>query len=204
MVARLTISRHAFCKILINKQLNIMTDIYNTSVKKFSAHNPIIWGIGSILFGVLLIAWQGELLNKLVLVLGVISLVIGVVQFFNFLRMTKGMANRWSMFPLGTVVALIFGLMLVISPSTWVNVLMVLIGVVVLLLALVSISNLVSVRKVAPVKWWYFLYPVLQMLAGVAIIVNPSFLADFLMIFAGLWIIMYGITEFVGYFMFKR
>lgn len=180
-----------------------MANMYDTSVKKFSAHNPLIWGIGAILFGVLLITWQGELLSKVVLVLGIISLIVAVFQFFAFLSATKGLDNRWSMFPLGTILALILGLALVITPDTWVKVTMILIGVLVLLLGLSSIVNLVSLRKVAAVKWWYFLLPVLQIIAGVMIVMEPSFLADFMMIFAGVWVILYGLSEFMGYFVLR-
>lgn len=177
--------------------------MYNVSVKKMSTHNPLIWGVFSILFGVLLIAWQGEFLHMLVRVLGIILLLAGVLQFFNFMRLTKGMENRWSMFPFATLLAVVLGLMFSISPVSWVNVFMILVGVIVFLLALASIVNLISVRKYTTIKWWYFVYPFLQLIASGLIVYQPSFLADFAVIFAGVWIIMYGVSEFIAYFMLK-
>lgn len=180
-----------------------MSNIYNTNVKKISSHNPLLWGVSAVLFGVLLITWQGELLNKLVLVLGIIFLVVSIVQFINFMRVTKGIENRWTLLPFGTVVAFILGIVLIAMPETWVSIMMILVGLLIFLLGLSSLTNLYAMRKIAPIKWWYFIFPVMQMISGALVVSEPMFLADFIIIFAGVWIIMYGIFEFLGYFMLE-
>lgn len=171
----------------------------------FKFYNSLLWGVVAIIFGVLLIKWQRDFLQTIVLIMGIVALVVAVVQFVGFLMITKGQKGRWTMMPASPFFALIIGILLLLSPLLWVDILMRVVGVVIVLLSVSQIVALMRAQKGGfEVKGGYYIFPSMMILAGIMVLVEPLFAVDWLVIFAGCWFIGFGIMELFSYFGIKK
>lgn len=173
--------------------------------KYLQTGNSLFMGVISVVIGLILVIWPDHILGWLVTFVGVVSLVIGVTQFVGFLFQTKGVKNRWTRLPLLSVVMVIWGILLLVHPSVWVNLFMILMSIPMLFLAINQMVALVRARKAGlDVLWGYFVFPVLLFLSGLVVLWNPFSTAEWLVIFAGAWIIAHGVMEIFDYFSLRR
>lgn len=173
--------------------------------KYLQTGNSLFMGVISVVIGLILVIWPDHILGWLVTFVGVVSLVIGVTQFVGFLFQTKGVKNRWTRLPLLSVVMVIWGILLLVHPSVWVNLFMILMSIPMLFLAINQMVALVRARKSGlDVLWGYFVFPVLLFLSGLVVLWNPFSTAEWLVIFAGAWIIAHGVMEIFDYFSLRR
>lgn len=173
--------------------------------KYLQTGNSLFMGVISVVIGLILVIWPDHILGWLVTFVGVVSLVIGVTQFVGFLFQTKGVKNRWTRLPLLSVVMVIWGILLLVHPSVWVNLFMILMSIPMLFLAINQMVALVRARKSGlDVLWGYFVFPVLLFLSGLVVLWNPFSTAEWLVIFAGAWIMAHGVMEIFDYFSLRR
>ncbi len=168
-------------------------------------HNSLLWGIIACLFGGLLLYWQREFLYTVIMIMGGIALAMGVIQLISFLVKTKGVDKRWNQFPLSIVITLIIGILLLVNAPQWVEVFITIMGIIMILLTLPQIGSLVTMKKLK-LKFpaLFVIFPILQIIAGGLIIAYPNNTADWLVIFCGCWIILYGIIEIASFFHFNQ
>ena len=167
-------------------------------------YNPIWWSIGAIVVGLLMVIWPDNILNWAVWIIGIVSLVAGVVQLISYFVQRARSANRWRGFPLLAVLAVIWGIMLLAQPEVWVRLLMVVLALPMILLAIDQMISLGRIRKAGlPIKWTYYIFPILLLVSGGVVLFNPFTTAVWLVIFVGAWIIAYGVIEMFTYFSIK-
>lgn len=167
------------------------------------SYSPLLWGVIAIAVGVTLVIWQEAVMQLMVLILGVLSLVGSAASLLGFM-ITKKRDNRtWNQMPVMAFVGILWGILLLVKPEMWVNVSMVVVGLTMVFVALNQMMGLrQQTRAGVSVRWGYYIFPVLLMVAGVVSVFNPAFLAAWIMVFMGVWIMMYGLTELVAYFAF--
>lgn len=171
----------------------------------FKFYNSLLWGLCSIVFGALLMYWQKEFLEILVIIMGWTAVAIAVIQFFGFLSVTKGLPNRWNHLPISSIIALIFGILFLAKPAMWVNIFMLIMGIIMALLAISQIVSMLRAQKLGyKVPWGFFVFPVLLLISGAVVLVEPAAMANWLVIFTGAWIIAYGISELAAYFTLNK
>lgn len=167
--------------------------------------NSLLWGVLALIIGVIIAANPAETITLSIQLIGLLLLVIGAVQLISFIGLKKRANLSWTAIPFGGVVGFLFGIVLLVSPNLFTGFVMILIGVFVMLLGIWQISSIIKVRKAgAKVGGSFFVFPVLLTLSGLVIIWNPFTAANLAVIFTGVWIALFGLSEIVGHFMIKR
>lgn len=167
--------------------------------------NSLIWGVAAIVIGILILLNPIEALNTSVVIVGIGLLAVGAIQLISFFASYKKLnMSLWAM-PFGGVLALILGIMLVVSPSLFVSFFMVFVAILIILLALMQLYSLISLKRAGSgVNSAFFVFPILLVLAGVVVLSFPVATSAWIVIFAGAWIVAYGVSELVGYFAIKN
>lgn len=164
-------------------------------------YNALMWGVMAVIIGIILVIWPRSILQWAVRLIGIVSIVIGSVQFIGFLARTKGVENRWKYLPPAAPIAVVWGILLLLSPELWTSLFMILFGVLLIFLGLNQLVTMFKIKKSGiRVPGFYFFFPVLLMIAGFVAFVQPVYTATWFMAFVGAWILAYGIMEIFGYF----
>lgn len=164
-------------------------------------YNALMWGVVAVIIGIILVIWPRSILQWAVRLIGIVSIVIGSVQFVGFLASTKGVENRWKYLPPAAPIAVVWGILLLLSPELWTSLFMILFGVLLIFLGLNQLVTMFKIKKSGiRVPGFYFFFPVLLMIAGFVAFVQPVYTATWFMAFVGAWILAYGIMEIFGYF----
>lgn len=165
------------------------------------SNNSLFSGIVAIVIGIILVIWPHNILQWALRLIGIVSIVIGVVQFLGFLVRTRGVENRWKYLPLSAPIAAVWGILLLLSPDLWTSLFMIMFGILLIFLGLTQLISMVKVRKAGiAVNWLYFVFPILLIIAGFVTFAQPIYTATWFMIFIGGWILAYGIVEVFSYF----
>lgn len=164
-------------------------------------YNALMWGVTAVIIGIILVIWPRSILEWAVRLIGIVSIVLGSVQFLGFLARTKGMEDRWKYLPPAAPIAVVWGVLLLLSPELWTSLFMILFGVLLIFLGLNQLVSLYKIKKSGiKVAGIYFFFPGLLMIAGFVAFVQPIYTATWFMAFVGAWILAYGIMEIFGYF----
>ena len=108
------------------------------------------------------------------------------------------------MFPIVSVGSLLFGLWLMISPAFFVGILMYVLGAVLGFAGISQVLQLVSARGWTQVSFGYYVMPVLILIAGLVVLLNPFAAATVPFIILGVSSIVYGITDIIIGIRFRR
>lgn len=173
------------------------------SMKTYN-NNPLLWSIAAIIIGVVFIVWPGNILTWLVWIIGVVSVVSGLTQIIRYFINRSRIESRWKGFPFISLLAVIFGIVLLSQPDVWIRLSMIVLSIPMILLAVDQIISLINTKKIgSQVSWTYYIFPILLLVAGVVVLLSPFTSAVWLVIFVGVWMIAYGVVEMVNFFMLK-
>lgn len=166
-------------------------------------NNAILRSVFAIVLGLVLILWPEATINYLVIIIGVLFIIPGLITTIAYFTRDK-QAQATSMFPIEGAGSFLFGLWLVIMPTFFVNILMYVLGGLLVLAGIQQIISLISARKWAKVSLWFYLIPTLILTAGIVILSNPFSIAANTFIFMGAVILVYGITDLLNSYKFKK
>ena len=107
-------------------------------------------------------------------------------------------------FPVISLGSLLFGLWLMVSPAFFVGILMYVLGAVLVFAGISQIVTLLSARSHSAVALGYFVMPVLVLLAGLVVLVNPFVAATIPFFILGVSSTIYGITELINIYKFRK
>lgn len=173
--------------------------------RQIKFQSSMLWAIASIIFGGLLIYWQKDFLSLLVIIMGWTAIAISAIQFLIFLSQTRGMEKRWSRIPFSIIISLLIGLLLVFNAAILVDISIKIMGIVMILLSISQLISLAKSRKIGyTVNGAFFIYPILLLGAGCFVVAYTDITASWLVIFAGISIITYGIAEIFAYFAIRK
>ena len=161
----------------------------------------IIRNISAILIGLMLILWPDMALQYLVIAIGALFFVPPFVTIIHYF--TRPSSER-PFFPISSVGSVLLGFLLMIAPSFFVSILMLLLGAVLSYFGLSMIISLVVAYRQSAFSWMFFLVPVLLTLVGIVVLVNPFGSASATFILLGIGIFAYGATNLAYNFFFKR
>lgn len=171
-------------------------------MKLIIPYNSLIWGLSSLLVGLLLLINKDNAISFTIMILGILLVVTGGIQLI--IQLTQNRKTETKRLPLGSILIAIFGIVLLIHPSLWSDLFMIVLGVIMVFLAL---NHIVSCRKLSKggitIPPFFYIFSTLLLVAGVITLFNPSSMASILVFFVAIWLILYGIIEMVGYFMFR-
>ena len=162
-------------------------------------NNAWVRGIFSLIIGVLLVVYPSAASVYFVMAVGVLFFIPGAVSLSAFLmRRADG-----RMFPFMGLGSLLFGLWLLITPAFFVGILMYVLGAVLVLAGLGMLVNLSAIRKRAPVAVVFYVVPVLVIVGGILVLVNPFRAAELPFIILGVSSIIYALSSMLNAYKFR-
>ena len=161
----------------------------------------VIRGICAVLMGLLLVTWPEAAIVYLVIAIGAVFFVPSLFSLVGYF--TKG-RQEGAMFPIVSIGSLLFGLWLMVSPAFFVGILMYVLGVILVFAGISQIIQLVNARGWTLVAPGYYIMPVLILLAGLVVLLNPFAAAAIPFIILGVSSIVYGITDIINQLRFRK
>ena len=161
----------------------------------------VIRGICAVLMGVLLVTWPEAAIVYLVIAIGAMFFVPSLFSLAGYFMKDR---QERAMFPIISLGSLLFGLWLMISPAFFVVILMYILGAVLVFAGISQIMQLVNARGWTQVATGYYIMPVLILLAGLVVLLNPFAAATIPFIILGVSSIIYGITDIINLLRFRK
>ena len=151
----------------------------------------------SIIFGGILIIKKRSALDGLVKVLGILLLVAAGAFIVMYIK------NRGGLQLGGALATGVIGLFLVMKPVTVVNFFPVIIGLVLLLNGLFDLSAALARKKYGEGGYFFsFLFALLTMAAGLMLLLHPGYVANRLVLFAGIVLVINGLFDLLMLWVF--
>ena len=168
--------------------------------------------ICSIIIGVLLLRNPENTVTWITLAIGVMFLLSGLFSTLAYLNARKNNTSDYVItdsegriiskgrptFPLVGTGSIILGIMLVMSPSIFVEILMYIMGGILILGALNQFMSLYSARRWGTISWGFWVSPSLILLAGLYVMFQPLEAAVLPMTMIGWCCRLYGASDVVN------
>ena len=159
--------------------------------------------IFALILGILLVVWPDVAINYLVITIGILFLIPGLISLIGYFS-GSNREERKTIFPIVGLGSILFGLLLMIIPAFFVSILMYILGFVLILGGIQQISSLISARKWASVPLGFYAVPVLILIAGIIVLVNPFTVASAAFVLLGISSIVYSLSELFNSLKFRH
>lgn len=157
--------------------------------------------VSAIAIGVLLMVWPEAAILYLVIAIGAVFFLPSLFSLIAYFMKGRQLGMY---FPIVSLGGLLFGLWLMISPAFFVGILMYVLGAVLVFAGISQVVNLLGARSYASVSQGFFVTPILILLAGLIVLVNPFAAATIPFIILGVSSTVYGITELINIYKFRK
>lgn len=159
--------------------------------------------IFALIIGLILVLWPDAAIEYIVLTIGVLFIASGLITLLSYIggKRKKGGFNA---FPVDGLGAFLLGLMLVIMPTFFAKVFIILLGFILLLGGIQQIASLTSARRWIRVPLGFYVVPSLILIAGIISLFNPMGVQKTALIIIGATCIVYAVSELVNWFKFTR
>lgn len=168
-------------------------------MKKF-LQNIVVRAIAVLLIGVLFIVFSAQTAEWVIRLCGLTFVVPGLVAIISYLRRDSEV-RRIMLYPILGAGSILFGLVLIIWPHLFVNILMYLLGALLIVLAAVQLYTLWDIHR-GQIKFSALLYllPVLVLADGIYICADGDKTTNqsLLIILTGSGLIVYALLELVS------
>ena len=157
--------------------------------------------VSAIAIGVLLMVWPEAAIIYLVIAIGAMFFLPSLFSLVGYFMKGRQMGMYFPIISLGS---LLFGLWLMVSPAFFVGILMYVLGTVLVFAGISQIASLLNARSYAVVSFGFYVMPVLILLAGIVVLANPFAAASIPFIILGVSSAVYGITELINIYKFRK
>lgn len=157
--------------------------------------------VSAIAIGILLMVWPETAIIYLVIAIGAMFFLPSLFTIIGYFMKGRQLGMY---FPIVSLGSLLFGLWLMVSPAFFVGILMYVLGAVLVFAGVSQIAGLLGARSHAMVPFGYYVMPVLILLAGLVVLVNPFAAATVPFIILGISSTAYGISELINVYKFRR
>ena len=167
--------------------------------------------ICAIIIGVLLIMYPDNTVTGITIAIGVLFLVSGVISILTYIQARRHVSDykiydaegrllsgQQPTFPLVGIGSSILGLVLAITPTTFVSALMYIIGIMLVLGALNQFIALIAGRRYGRISPLYWIMPILTLLAGLYAMIKPIEPLKTAMVILGWTMLVYGVAELIN------
>ncbi len=166
--------------------------------------NSLLWGVVAVVIGLLVMYNAGRIIDIAIQLIGILFVVIGVVELISFLKVKTQKNLAWGVSTFGAIVALIFGIVLLSKPELLRAFAMIIVGILVIMLGVWQVIALTNRKKRgANVPVFYYIFAVLLALSGVTMFFFPLESSDWIVSFAGAWIVAFGLIEIISFIFIK-
>ena len=153
----------------------------------------------SLVIGVLLVIYPGDFSIYLVMSIGALFMIPGIIAVIAYMLHR----NELRSFPVIGLGSTLFGLWLLIMPGFFVTILMYALGTALILAGINMTVGLVNARRFAVVPLGFYTVPVLIIIAGVVVLVNPFATAEIPFIMLGVSGIVYALSDIFNALKFR-
>lgn len=164
-----------------------------------SINYSLIRTIAALIIGLVLVIWPDAAADYLVITIGILFIIPGLIGMIGYFASRTSSSSR---FPIEAVGSFLLGLWLVIMPGFFVNILMYVLGIVLFLGGFHQVYTLLVARKWTNVPVWFYITPLLILLAALFILFSPRESQRTLFIIVGIAAIVYAASELLNYFRF--
>jgi len=173
--------------------------------------SSVFRAIVAIAVGVLLIKYPDNTATGITIAIGIMFLLSGLVSLLTYwnARRHSGeykiydadgnlLVGGEPTFPIVGIGSIILGCILAFMSTAFVSALMYVIGIVLVLGAITQMMNLIGARRFAKLSPWFWVGPIVTLLVGAYVIVNPMAPIELTMTVLGWLSLFYGITEMIN------
>ena len=158
----------------------------------------VMRSFATILVGVLLILMKDSAIHLIVRVIGVALLVPALVSALGiFIRRNDGVSMRDMFISAVDVCCVALGLWLVISPGTFVGLLVVLLSLALFCFSFFQLYRLYVANRFADGNWKYAIVPVLLLLVSIVALALPDRTVSFITMLIGIAALVSGLSDIV-------
>lgn len=158
--------------------------------------------ISAIVLGVILLL-NPSAVNYVVVTIGIIFIIPGLLAFVNYLLSSQEKRPD-TVYIFAGLGSLLLGLALVVVPDFFITVLMYILGTVLVLGGIEQLVVLLRARKFTDVARGFYFTPLLLLIAGIIVLINPFKTAQTIFMLIGAMCLVYGIMEVVHWIKFSR
>ncbi|MBQ8594079.1 MAG: DUF308 domain-containing protein [Bacteroidaceae bacterium] len=168
-------------------------------------NSSVLRGITSLLIGCILVFWSQRAITYLVMAIGCLFLIPALLSLFSYLiARSKGKEVRFGWTQMVNVGSILFGGCLLLNPLFFEKTLMYALGAILVYAGLSEIISFTGFRQWTRVPGAFYVVPVLIILLGIFILVNPVESANLPFILLGIGGLVYGFSELVSAVKFRR
>ena len=173
--------------------------------------SSIFRALCSVIIGVLLLKYPDNSVTWLTMAIGILFLLSGIIAMISYWN-AKRHAGEFTItdahgniirgtqpaFPLVGIGSVLLGLTLVLSPDMFVKWLMYILGAMLILGSINQLIVLVAARRYGSIGAFFWIAPIVLLIAGILIFVKPMESAELPMIILGWCMLVYGVTETIN------
>ncbi|GHU98534.1 hypothetical protein FACS1894159_01130 [Bacteroidia bacterium] len=165
-----------------------------------------IWrAVLSIALGLALVVWPSFTADYIIVIIGALLLLTGFVATIVYYSERGGKKQVGLGFPIGGLLYLVGGILLVAMPGVFRSILVMVLGILLIFAAADQIYILIQLsRRGMKVSPWRYLSPALIGIVGIIMVVNPQRSLETMLTVFGVTLIVYGITDLVAQVFIKR
>ncbi|MDL2251913.1 DUF308 domain-containing protein [Odoribacter sp. OttesenSCG-928-J03] len=177
-----------------------MRIVYSKSTFK----NAVLRSLISIAAGIALIIWKDLALKSIVMFVGALFIISGLMSFIKLYRKIRQHEQGDSLQSFNGLGSILIGVLLLISPIFFVNVLMYIFGALFIIGAIAQFATFSAARQFGPVSGIAYIFPILILVAGILVFANPWGGATTVMMILGVMAIFYGVTDLISQYRINR
>ena len=153
----------------------------------------VLSAVITVISGVLITLFYRYALDIVCVILGISAIIMGVFSIIRYIRFPQAL-NRFSLL-MGLIFCAI-GIYIVIKPSTLVNIVAVVFGILILFHGIIDIQQTISLKR-AGYKYWSLalVFSILTIAAGIVFIVLPKDVIQSITLVLGITLIVEGIMD---------
>ena len=148
--------------------------------------------------------WPRLAPNMIIIIIGILFIIPGIVTLINYwIRKSKEGMKLPSYILIESTGSILLGLCMALIPEFFTAFFMYCLGFLLVLGGITQIISLVNIQRNIPISLYYYITPILILIAGIITVLNPFETQDAILIMFGICAIIYGITELVNYYKLK-
>lgn len=160
----------------------------------FTQQTPRI--IVSVLIGLLFILFPDFFRNFAIYIIGSVITLFGIGKLIYYFSVKDNYVEKT--IPLGAIIIILVGTIILLQADIFTSIIMFSLGFILLIAGLGQIINYLKFKTTSVVPIKLYIFPALMFIAGILAIINPFGAVRSLIVFFGVMMLFYGISELIS------